>query len=180
MKIFDFGGTNMNNIILIGMPGSGKSTVGVVLAKMLGYNFIDTDLLIQEQNGALLQDIIDRDGNEAFLETEARSIKTLDCEKSVIATGGSAVLHPEGLKKLKNLGALVYLRHPFGEIDKRISNLDSRGVTLGEGQTLRDLYDYREPIYRSAADITINAEGLEIEETAQKIIQKYNEYISGC
>ena len=165
------------NIILIGMPGSGKSTVGVVLAKMLGFKFIDTDLLIQEQNGALLQEIIDRDGNDAFLETEAKCLKTLECEKSVIATGGSAVLHPEGLKKLKSLGVLIYLEHPFFEIDRRISNLDSRGVTLGVGQTLKDLYDYRTPIYRSAADITVNAEGLMIEETAKKIIEEYKKYI---
>ncbi len=161
----------MNNIILIGMPGCGKSTVGVVLAKIIGYKFLDTDLLIQETTGKLLQDIINEKGNDGFLETEADVIETINCDKHIIATGGSAVLNERGLEKLKKLGTLIYLRHPFDEINKRISNLDTRGVTLDNGQTLKDLYDYRSPIYDRAADIIIDAAFLSIEETAKAVIQ---------
>ena len=160
----------MNNIVLIGMPGCGKSTVGVVLAKIIGYKFLDTDLLIQEKTGKLLQEMINDLGNKAFLDIEADIIETLDCEKHIIATGGSAVLNSRGVDKLKTLGKLVYLKHPFEEINKRISNLDTRGVTLENGQTLKDLYDYRSPIYENLADIIIDANGLSIEQTAKAIM----------
>lgn len=165
----------MNNIVLIGMPGCGKSTVGVVLAKIIGYKFLDTDLLIQEKTGKLLQEMINELGNNAFLEIEANVIETIDCERHIIATGGSAVLIPRGVAKLKSQGKLVYLKHPFDEISNRISNLDTRGITLEEGQTLKDLYDYRSPIYEKVADIIIDANGLSIEQTARMVINALNE-----
>ncbi len=160
----------MNNIILIGMPGCGKSTVGVVLAKIIGYKFTDTDLLIQETTGKLLQEIIDKDGNEVFLKTEADVIETINCNNHIIATGGSAVLSKRAVDKLKSLGTLVYLKQPYDEICKRVSNLSTRGVAMGGSQTLKELFDYRMPIYESVADVVIEAQGLSIEETAKLIV----------
>ena len=158
-----------DNLVLIGMPGCGKSTVGVVLAKILGWDFVDVDLLIQKRYGKRLQEIIEAEGNDGFLEREADTIEQMDCNRTVIATGGSAVLNPRGLKKLRQLGRLVYLQHPYEEIHRRIPNLATRGITLAEGQTLKDLYDYRTPIYERSADITIPAADCTIEETARAI-----------
>ena len=157
------------NLVLVGMPGCGKSTVGVVLAKILGWDFVDVDLVIQKQNGKRLQEIIAAEGNEGFLEREADAVESLDCTNTVIATGGSAVLNPRGLKRLRELGKIVYLRHPYEEIARRIPNLATRGITLAPGQTLKDLYDYRTPIYEQAADITVDAENCTIEQTARAI-----------
>jgi shikimate kinase len=158
-----------DNLVLVGMPGCGKSTVGVVLAKILGWDFVDVDLLIQKRSGKRLQEMIQELGNEGFLEQEADAIEQIDCTRTVIATGGSAVLNPRGLKKLRELGRLVYLQHPYEEIARRIPNLATRGITLAKGQTLKDLYDYRTPIYESVADLTINAAKYTIEETARAI-----------
>jgi shikimate kinase len=163
--------TNVKNVILIGMPGCGKSTVGVVLAKLLGYNFVDVDLLIQRKHHCRLQTLIDQRGNQAFLDLEADTIACLDCQETVIATGGSAALHPVGVDAMKKLGVVVYLQHPCQEIIQRIPNLESRGITLEKGQTLEDLYAYRTPIYESVADVTIDAAGLTVEETALKVEQ---------
>lgn len=160
-----------DNLVLIGMPGCGKSTVGVVLAKILGWDFVDVDLVIQKQNGRRLQDIIQAEGNEAFLEREADAVESLDCAHTVIATGGSAVLNPRGLQKLRELGRLVYLSHPYEEIARRIPNLATRGITLAPGQTLKDLYDYRTPIYERVADLTVDASSYTIEQTARAIQQ---------
>lgn len=165
-----------HNVILIGMPGSGKSTVGVVLAKLLSYDFLDVDILIQRNYGARLQDLIDRWGNQHFLDTEAETISDLQCRETVIATGGSAALHPDGVRAMKRLGIIVYLQHPCEEIISRIHNLSSRGITLEKGQTLEDLYRFRIPYYEAAADITIQAAGFSVEETAyavQDALQKY-------
>lgn len=158
-----------DNLVLIGMPGCGKSTVGIVLAKILGWDFVDVDLLIQKRYGKRLQEIITEVGNDEFLEREADTIEQMECSRTVIATGGSAVLNPRGLKKLRQLGRLIYLQHPYEEIHRRIPNLATRGITLAEGQTLKDLYDYRTPLYEKAADITIPAVGCTIEETARMI-----------
>lgn len=158
-----------DNLVLIGMPGCGKSTVGVVLAKILGWDFVDVDLVIQKQNGQRLQDIIQAEGNEAFLEKEADAVESLSCTHTVIATGGSAVLNPRGLQKLRELGRLVYLSHPYEEIARRIPNLATRGITLAPGQTLKDLYDYRTPIYERVADLTVDASSYTIEQTARAI-----------
>lgn len=158
-----------DNLVLVGMPGCGKSTVGVVLAKILGWDFLDVDLLIQKRSGKRLQEMIAESGNEGFLEQEADAVESIDCTHTVIATGGSAVLNPRGLNKLRQLGRLVYLEHPYEEIHHRIPNLATRGITLAEGQTLKDLYDYRTPIYESVADITVNAADYTIEETARAV-----------
>jgi shikimate kinase len=159
----------MKNVILIGMPGCGKSTVGVVLAKLMGLDFVDVDLLIQRKYRCRLQTLIDQRGNEEFLDLEAQTISWLDCEETVIATGGSAALHPLGVYAMKKLGVVVYLQHPCQEIIQRIPNLASRGITLEKGQTLEDLYAYRTPIYESVADIIIDATGLTVEQTARKV-----------
>ena len=159
------------NIVLIGMPGSGKSTVGVVLAKILGMDFVDVDLVIQQREGALLQDILDRLGNEKFLELEADVICSLDCRNTVISPGGSAVLVERGAARLKELGTVVYLDVPCAELEVRLSNLASRGVTLAPGQTIADLFAYRRPFYEACADLTVDTRGKTLEETCTAILQ---------
>lgn len=146
----------MDNITLIGMPGSGKSTVGVLLAKALGYQFLDVDLLIQEREGALLQEILDRRGTRAFLEAEERAVRSLDCRRTVIAPGGSAVCREGAAVHLKGMGPLVYLRVPLEELTRRIQNLSSRGIAMQPGQTLADVLAYRDPLYRKYADLIVD------------------------
>ena len=153
------------NVSLIGMPGAGKSTVGVLLAKRLGYGFLDTDLLLQRQEGALLQTILDRLGNEQFLDTEV--IAALDCRNTVIAPGGSVVLRELGAKRLKELGPVIFLDLPCEAVARRLGNLATRGVTLAPGQTLRELYDYRRPFYQKYADFTVNADQPYVEDTVE-------------
>lgn len=170
-QTYRFEAVHGENLVLIGMPGCGKSTIGVVLAKLLGWDFVDVDLMIQHQNGKRLQEIIEQVGNDGFLEKEADAVESLDCTNTIIATGGSAVLNPRGLAKLRQLGRLVYLSHPFEEIERHIHNLESRGITLKEGQTLKDLYDYRTPIYESVADVTVYLENCAIEDAAKMVQQ---------
>ncbi len=146
----------MENIILIGMPGAGKSTVGVVLAKRMGYRFMDTDIVIQEQVGMLLNDIIAQRGTEGFKETENSILSHIKAEKTVIATGGSAVYGKEAMANLKNLGKVVYLKQSCRSISNRLGNLSKRGVAMKKGQTLRQLYDERTPLYEKYADIVID------------------------
>lgn len=160
----------MRNVTLIGMPGSGKSTVGVLLAKALGFAFADTDLLIQRQEGELLQATVDRLGNEKFLDLEAEVIGALACQNTVIAPGGSAVLREKGARRLQELGPVLYLKLPCAALEKRLGNLATRGVTLEPGQTLQDLYDYRAPFYEKYADITIDADQPSIEETLRLVL----------
>jgi shikimate kinase len=169
----------MKNVVLIGMPGCGKSTVGVVLAKLMGMDFMDVDLVIQRKYHKRLQSLIDQYGNQGFLDLEADTISWLDCEETVIATGGSAALHHVGVRAMKKLGPVVYLQHPCQEIIQRIHNLDSRGITLEKGQTLEDLYNYRTPIYESVADITVNAAGLTVEQTARRVEEALVEWEKG-
>lgn len=161
----------MNNIILIGMPGCGKSTVGVLLAKLLGYDFIDTDLLIQSRENKRLYEIINENGLEYFSKIESEVLSVLKCEKSVIATGGSAVYSKVGMENLKSLGRVVYLFVPLKEIKRRVTNLSTRGVAIKEGQTLTDLYKEREPLYRLYADITVDCNKKKILDNAEKIIK---------
>lgn len=149
----------MDNIILIGMPGSGKSSVGVVLAKALGYGFLDADLLIQEREGALLQDILNDRGVEAFLDVEGEVIASIQCRRTVIAPGGSCVCRENAMEHLRELGAVVYLKLSYDEVVGRIHNLDSRGIALQPGQTLQDVYNYRTPLYEKYAHITVEADG---------------------
>ena len=159
-----------NNITLIGMPGVGKSTVGVVLAKVLGYRFIDSDLVIQEKTGKLLSEIIAEKGTEGFLEVENEINAGIICEKSVIATGGSAVYCKDAMAHLKDISAVVYLKLPYEKVEKRLGNLKDRGVALKEGQTLKDLYEERCPLYEKYADVIIEADATSVEGCMRRIV----------
>lgn len=159
----------MENIVLIGMPGSGKSTVGVVLAKVKGYHFLDSDLVIQEEEGRLLSEIIEQEGTDGFLEIEERVNAGLACERTIIATGGSAVYGERAMQHLKSIGTVVYLKLSYEELTTRLGNLQGRGVVLKDGQTLKDLYEERIPLYERWADIIIEEDGKGIEETAREI-----------
>ncbi len=158
-----------NNIVLIGMPGVGKSTAGVILAKVMGYQFTDSDLVIQKQEGRLLKDIIAAEGVDGFIAVENRVNASLEAQDSVIATGGSVIYGEEAMAHLKAIGTVVYLKVPYEIIDKRLSDIRGRGVTLRDGQTLKDLYEERAPLYEKYADITVEEAGLSIEETVAEI-----------
>ncbi len=158
------------NIILIGMPASGKSTAGVLLAKTLGYGYIDTDLLIQSNERALLHEIIAEKGAEEFLRIEEDALSRLWAERCVIATGGSAVYGERAMRHLKKLGTIVYLQLPEAEIERRLKNIVLRGVVMRrQGETVADLYAERVPLYEAYADVTVACEGLSLEETVAKI-----------
>lgn len=161
-----------SNLVLIGMPGAGKSTVGVVLAKNLGYHFLDSDLCIQEAENRLLHEIIASEGLEGFLQVENRINASLDVEKSVIATGGSVIYGQEAMKHLDAIGTIVYLKLPYEEIESRLGDLTKRGVALKKGQTLQDLYKERVPLYERYAKITIDCEGKSIRDIVAEISQK--------
>ncbi len=158
-----------DNVILIGMPGVGKSTVGVVLAKLLGYHFIDTDLVIQEKEGRLLKEIIAAEGNDGFLKIEDRINAELDAEHSVIAPGGSVVYGENAMKHFKEIGTVVYLKASYEMINERLSNLEGRGVVLKEGQTLKNLYDERCVLYEKYADLTVDEQGRSLADTARAV-----------
>ena len=160
-----------NNIVLIGMPGVGKSTVGVILAKVLGYQFVDSDLVIQKEEGKLLKEIIAEVGPEGFIEVENRVNASLDVTNSIIATGGSVVYGKDAMAHLKEIGTVVYLALPYAEIDKRLSDIKGRGVVLKEGQTLKDLYEERSLLYERYADVRIDETGLNVEETINAILE---------
>lgn len=161
----------MRNIVLIGMPGAGKSTVGVILAKVLGYHFIDSDLLIQEQEQCLLKDIIDRDGLEGLIAVEEQVNSEIITENSVIATGGSVIYGNKAMEHLRNIGVVVYIRLGYETIKNRLGNIKQRGVVFREGQTLKSLYEERCPLYERYAHIIIDAEGLGMEEVMEKIVE---------
>lgn len=147
----------------------GKSTVGVILAKIIGYRFMDADLVIQEKENALLKDIIADKGVEGFISVENEVLSSIKTTKTVIATGGSAVYGKEAMEKLSENGIVVYLKVSFNEINKRLGDIKGRGVVLKEGQTLKDIYDERAVLYEKYADIVVNEEGLSIEETVEKV-----------
>ena len=153
------------NIVLIGMPGCGKSTVGVLLAKALGMAFVDTDVVLQAREGRKLQQMIDDMGIDAFLKKEEEAILSLCCERTVIATGGSVVYGQSAMKHLHAHGTVFYIRLPYEQIERRLQNLATRGVTLRQGQTLRDLYDERVPLYEAEADVVFDGSEGDIEQT---------------
>lgn len=160
-----------DNIVLIGMPGVGKSTVGVILAKVLGYQFMDADLLIQEQEGKLLCEIIAEVGTEGFIEVENRVNASINAKRTIIATGGSVVYGKEAMEHLKSIGTVVYLSVPFATLEKRLADIRGRGVVLKEGQDLKDLFLERTPLYEHYADLEISEENLGVEETVDKLIE---------
>lgn len=162
------------NITLIGMPGVGKSTIGVVLAKVLGYQFLDSDLLIQKQEGRKLHQIISQEGNEGFKNIENRVNASIQAEETVIATGGSVIYCPEAMEHLKSIGTVVYLKLSLEPLSKRLGNLKGRGVLLKEGQTLEDLYRERTPLYEKYADLVIDEEGKDLEGCLQAVLEKLN------
>ena len=165
-----------NNIILIGMPGVGKSTIGVILAKVLGYQFIDSDLLIQKQENRLLQEIIADEGIQRFIAIENQVNASIEAERSVIATGGSVVYGRQAMEHLSQIGIVVYLQLSYHPLSARLNNIKGRGVVLREGQNLQGLYEERIPLYERYADIIINEEELSVENTLTAIIRKLKEY----
>lgn len=159
----------MKNVILIGMPGSGKSTIGVVLAKVLGYEFIDTDILIQKLEGKKLSKIIEEKGIEGFVSLENRVLSEIKAKRHVIATGGSAVYGKEAMEHLKSIGKIVYLKIGYKDLCKRLGNLKARGVVLKEGQSFFELYKERIPLYEMYADFTIDEKNKYIREIVDEI-----------
>lgn len=162
---------NKSNIVLIGMPGVGKSTVGVILAKLAGKAFCDTDLVIQERTGRLLSEIIAERGAEGFIDLENRQIAALVARNSVIATGGSAVYGEEAMQALARDGVIVYLKASFGLLDSRLSDIKGRGVVSRPGQSLCDIYDERCPLYEKYADVTVLCDGAGVEKTVGRILE---------
>ena len=159
------------NIVLIGMPGVGKSTIGVILAKQLGYQFVDADLVIQQEESRLLREIIADEGIEGFLAVENRVNASIEAERSVISTGGSVVYGKEAMEHLGEIGTIVYLKLTYDLLEKRLSNLQDRGVVLRDGQTLYDLYEERTPLYEKYADLVVDETGLDIEGTREVLEQ---------
>ena len=156
--------------ILIGMPGVGKSTLGVVLAKVLGYQFLDSDLVIQKEEKRRLSQIIEQEGVEGFMKIENRVNASIDVSDTVIATGGSVVYCEEAMKHLKSIGKVVYLKLSLESLSKRLGNLKGRGVLLKEGQTLESLYNERIPLYEKYADIVVDEEGKDLETSLQAVL----------
>ena len=162
----------MENIVLIGMPSSGKSTAGVLLAKKIGFGFIDSDLLIQGEEEALLSEIIAKRGAEGFLKIEERVNAALFASRCVIATGGSVVYCPRAMEHLRKIGKVVYLQLDCAAVEERIPSFEKRGVVMrGNLSTLKELYEERKPLYERYADVTIDCNGKSVEETAEEIIK---------
>ena len=161
----------MNNVTLIGMPGVGKSTLGVVLAKVMEYQFLDADLLIQKEEKRRLSRIIQEEGIEGFKAIENRVNASIEAENTVISTGGSVVYCDEAMQHLKSIGKVVYLKLSLKALSKRLGNLKGRGVVLKEGQTLKNLYEERIPLYEKYADIVIDEEGKDLESCLQAVLE---------
>ena len=160
------------NIVLIGMPGAGKSTVGVVLAKRLGYRFLDSDLVIQEQTKKLLHELITEHGVNGFLKIEEEINASLDCENAVIATGGSVIYGEKAMEHLREIGCVVYLKLSYEEIEERLGDLTARGVALKDGQTLRDLYNERCPLYEKYAHVVQECDGKLVRQIVEELAAK--------
>lgn len=166
----------MNNIILIGMPGCGKSTIGVVLAKVMGFHFIDSDLLIQQRENKLLSQILEEDGPETFNRIENEVNASIQAEKTVIATGGSVIYGKEAMEHLRNIGVVVYIRLSLEELEERLGDFAERGISMKEGQTLKDLYYERTPYYDRYAHIIVDVEDLPIRNSVMLVRGRYEGY----
>ena len=162
----------IKNVVLIGMPGVGKSSIGVILAKELGFRFIDADLLIQEQEKKLLREVIAERGVEGFLAVEERVNASIASDHAVIATGGSVVYGKKAMEHLRSIGRIVYLMLPYEQLQKRLGNLQNRGVVLKDGQDLESLFAERSPLYERYADITVDETGLDMEETLSAVLEQ--------
>ena len=169
----------MNNIVIIGMPGAGKSTLGVILAKTLGRTFIDTDIVAQEMSGRLLQEIIDEEGTAAFLKTEEKTILSLHCRHAVIATGGSVVFSGKAMAHLKQDAVVIYLKISFEEMVRRLGTITTRGIVLDAGQSLRDMYIQRVPLYEKYADITIDCSCGDFEKCIGNLMNELRKFPPG-
>lgn len=165
------------NIVLIGMPGVGKSTVGVILAKLTGCKFVDTDLIIQEKENKLLKTIIAEKGVDGFIEIENRILSKLDVKNSVIATGGSVVYGEDAMKNLAENSVVVYLKLDYNKLRYRLGNIKNRGVVIRKGQSLNGLYKERVPLYEKYADITIDENGCNVEKTVSKIMSEIYDHL---
>ena len=159
------------NVVLVGMPGAGKSTIGVILAKVLGKDFIDADLVIQKKEGRLLREIIEQEGPDGFLAVEERVNAGICPDAAVIATGGSVVYGQRAMEHLGRIGAIVYLKLSYPAVESRLRDIRGRGVVLRDGQTLLDLYRERAVLYERYADVTVEEDGLGVEETLEKTLQ---------
>lgn len=164
----------MKNIVLVGMPGCGKSTVGVILAKTLGLSFTDTDLLICAKEEDTLQNIIEEKGLSYFEAVENEVGETLKVKNTVVATGGSMIMYEKAMAHLKEIATVVYINVSLSELKRRLVNIKTRGITFGEGETLDDIFDIRTPLYQKYADITVNADDFTIEETVTKLTEMLN------
>lgn len=170
----------MKNIVLIGMPGAGKSTIGVVLAKILGYQFVDSDLVIQQQEGKVLHQLIAEHGIDGFLAIENQVNRDMDVSRSIISTGGSAVYGHEAMAAMKKNGIIVYIQLSYENLESRLGDLNQRGVVLKEGFSLKDLYEERCPLYEKYADITVNVDGLTIEGAIEKMRDAVEKVMEGA
>ncbi len=166
------------NIVMIGMPASGKSTVGVLLAKALGLDFVDCDLIIQKKYASSLQKLIEKHGIRGFLDIEADVLASVDMRDTVIATGGSAVYSHRAMEHLKKDALTVYIKLPYDEIERRLTNIKTRGIAMEKGTTLSDIYAERTPLYERYADITLDASGFDIEKTVEEAATLLREHAS--
>lgn len=164
-----------DNMVLIGMPGSGKSTVGVLLAKLVGYDFLDCDLLIQKSEGKKLCEIIKDSGAEYFKEVENKVNSNIKATKTVIATGGSVVYGKEAMGHLKKMGKIIYLDVSLAELYRRVTNFNTRGIVMDEGQTLEDIYNERTPLYKKYADIVVKCDNDSLYDNAKSIVNVIGE-----
>jgi shikimate kinase len=158
------------NLVLIGMSGVGKSTLGVLLAKALGMDYVDTDIVIQQHEGRLLQEIINNDGIEKFTEIEENAVCNLKLKNSVIATGGSVIYSEKAMDVLKQGGQIIYLHVPYEEIQKRLKNITTRGIVIKKGYTLKDVYEERVPLYIKYSDRIVDCSNKDIEHCVSEII----------
>ncbi len=163
-----------DNIVLIGMPGSGKSTIGVVLAKKLGYDFVDSDLVIQGTYHKTLEQLIDEHGDAGFIQIENDVNKSLEYTKTVIATGGSVVYGSEAMEHLKNIGTIVYLKVSEADLNERLGSLKERGVVSNGKTTVKEIFDDRRALYEKYADITVNLEGKSLKDSVLELAQIFD------